>query len=655
MQIKYIFFFLFLLYCGIVAQQEDTIKTYDLSEITVQAGIAIEPKQITKFDQEFLTAFDGGSIFETGYFMPSIKPQTNSRGESLFYIRGSSERQLGLFFDGAFINIPWDNRIDLSLLPTNSISELQIIKGIPSITYGANQIAGVIIGTSQKKLSSNLTGSVSGQFGNYNQRKLSLSIGKSIGKLSLYFSASHYNRDAYILPQNFSSEENPTEQRINSYQETNGLFAKAGYNYEKSSSIQASFQYLSSSKGVPPEIDVKNARYWQYPIWEKIGVTVFGNHAFDSFKNTYIDYVFNIYNFKMQIDDFTDRTYSVISDVEKNNDAVLYGRFNFTTLLGSNSIIRLSFSGYNTNHKEQFLSTNFDETLYTQYVYSTGIEYEFLSNRITAILGIGYDGSSFTETGNFDDSNNLSSLGFNLTTKYQLDNALSLQLNLGKKSRFPSLRESYSDGLGRFIVNPDLKQETAYDGELGLQFLFPKGSMYTNIFLNLLSDGIVRDFILVNDETKFTRVNKESIRTFGFELQFDYSIANKVSAGFQFSYLNSSSKNTQTGKYTDTLEYKPDFISSLYLNYSPWKRISGLLELTTIHNEFGYQEGYEYFRELPSYFLINFRLTYSIPFDKTKQLQFFGRINNIFDKLYYTQWGLPEAGRQFYAGLNFSF
>lgn len=644
-----------LLSSDIIAQQEDTIKTYDLSEITIKAGITIEPKPITKFDQEFLTTFDGRSVFETGYFMPSIKPQTNSRGESLFYIRGSNERQLGLFFDGAFVNIPWDNRIDLSLLPTGSISELQIIKGIPSVTYGANQIAGVIIGTSQNKLSSNLSGNVSGQFGDFNQRKLSLSVGKRINKLSFYFSASHYNRDAYILPNSLSNKENSTEQRINSYQETNALFGKVGYNYEMSSSIQASFQYLNSNKGVPPEINVMNARYWQYPVWEKVGVNVFGNHAFDSFKNTYIDYVLNIYNFKMQIDDFADQTYSVVSDVEKNNDAVLYGRFNFTTLLGNNSIIRLSFSGYNTNHKEQFLSTNFEETLYTQYVYSTGIEYEFLSNRFTAILGIGYDGSSFPETGNFDDGKNMSSVGLNLTTKYQLNKALSLQLNLGKKSRFPSLRESYSDGLGRFVINPNLKEETAYDGELGLQILFPKGSIYSNIFLNYLADGIVRDIVSVNNEAKFTRVNKESIRTFGFELQSNYSITNKLSAGFQFSFLNSYAKNAQTGDYTDTLEYKPEFISSLYLNYSQWKRISGLLELTTIQNEYGYQQGYEYFRELPSYFLFNFRLTYSIPFDSSKQLQIFGRINNIFDKLYYTQWGLPEPGRQFFVGLNFSF
>ncbi|MCK5457899.1 MAG: hypothetical protein KAI45_12295, partial [Melioribacteraceae bacterium] len=65
-----------------IAQQKDSVKTYDLDEITVESGIAIEPKPTIKFDQKFLTMLDSRSVFEAGYFMPSIKPQTNSRGES---------------------------------------------------------------------------------------------------------------------------------------------------------------------------------------------------------------------------------------------------------------------------------------------------------------------------------------------------------------------------------------------------------------------------------------------------------------------------------------------------------------------------------------------------------------------------------------------
>ncbi len=639
----------------VFAQEKDSVKTYDLDEITVESGISIEPKPTTKFDQKFLTRLDNRSVFEVGYFMPSIKPQTNSRGESLFYIRGSSERQLGLFFDGALVNIPWDNRIDLSLLPTTSISELKIIKGIPSVIYGANHIAGVIIGSSNNYQTSELSGNVSAQFGDFDQRKLSLSLGRKINDFSFLFSASHYNRDSYILPKDFNSHENPSNQRINSYQQTDGLFAKVKYDYQKLSNVQASFQYLNSVKGVPPEIDVAKPRYWKYPEWNKVGFNVFGKHTFSSNLNSSIDYVFNIYNFKMQIDEFTDQTYGTLSNVEKNNDLVLYGRFIYTTLWGSYSIIRFSLSGYNTNHKEKFKTTNYQESIFIQNLYSAGFEYELLTNRFSAIIGASLDGSFAPETGTFESKNNLTSLGLNLTTKYNFSDILSMQINLGKKSRFPSLRESYSDGLSRFIINPNLKAETAYDGELGLEYLFSRGKLYTNIFLNYLEDGIVRTVINTDDGNKFMRINKESIQTYGFELQANYNLSRKINAGFQFSYLRSFAKNNSTGEYTDTLEYKPEFISSIYLNYSLLKSFSVLFEATTIQNEYGYQEGYEFFRKLPSYFLINLRLTYSLKLTQRHNLQLYGRANNIFDQLYYTQWGLPEAGRQFLVGVNFEF
>jgi len=58
--------------------------------------------------------------------------------------------------------------------------------------------------------------------------------------------------------------------------------------------------------------------------------------------------------------------------------------------------------------------------------------------------------------------------------------------------------------------------------------------------------------------------------------------------------------------------------------------------------------------KLPSYYLINFRVSYNIIL-ANNDIEFFGRIDNILDKLYYTQLGLPEAGREVFVGFNFKF
>ncbi len=145
----YQLFFFILLSLNLFSQSKDSVKVYDLNEITVKSEFLIEPKPTTKIGSQILSNYDGSSLFEVAKYIPSVKSQTNSRGESLFYLRGANERQLGLFFDGVLLNIPWDNRIDLSLLPTNNFESVQVIKGVPSSIYGANNIAGVVVSNSK--------------------------------------------------------------------------------------------------------------------------------------------------------------------------------------------------------------------------------------------------------------------------------------------------------------------------------------------------------------------------------------------------------------------------------------------------------------------------------------------------------------------------
>ena len=126
------------------SQEVDSVKHYYLKEVTVKGGIILEPKTVTEINFREIEKSDASTVSELAKYIPSVKLQTNSRGESLFYLRGSGERQIALFFDGIPLNIPWDNRIDLSLIPTDAIGGLSVTRGIPSVTYGANTLAGVV-------------------------------------------------------------------------------------------------------------------------------------------------------------------------------------------------------------------------------------------------------------------------------------------------------------------------------------------------------------------------------------------------------------------------------------------------------------------------------------------------------------------------------
>ena len=184
---------------NIFSQIKDSVKTYKLDEITVKAGMLSEPEMITQINTLEIEKSDAAALSGLGKFIPSVKLQTNSRGESLFYLRGSGERQLSLFFDGVPLNIPWDNRIDLSLIPTDAVGELSLTRGIPSIIYGANTLAGVVNVYSRETKTPGGSGKLSLQFGENNFQKYSGFVLGSKNDYSYLLSLSYKKTDGYSL------------------------------------------------------------------------------------------------------------------------------------------------------------------------------------------------------------------------------------------------------------------------------------------------------------------------------------------------------------------------------------------------------------------------------------------------------------------------
>ena len=154
MRILLLFIFTFLF--SIQAQNSDSLKSYNLKQITVQSSLVLQPKSTIKINERTIALSDAVTLDKIAPLLPSTKVQTNSRGETLFYLRNSGKRRLSLLIDGIPLNIPWDNRIDLSLIPTTAISKIMITKGIPSVIYGPNSLGGVInISTPEADESSN--------------------------------------------------------------------------------------------------------------------------------------------------------------------------------------------------------------------------------------------------------------------------------------------------------------------------------------------------------------------------------------------------------------------------------------------------------------------------------------------------------------------
>ncbi|MCH7826853.1 MAG: TonB-dependent receptor plug domain-containing protein [Bacteroidetes bacterium] len=235
------FLCLFFFSSFVSGQTKDSVKTYKLREISIEADKELKAKIVIDIDAKELEDSDALNLSDVGRLIPSVKVQTNSRGETLYYIRGGGERQITLLFDGVPLNTPWDNRIDLSLIPTDVIESINITKGIPSTTYGANAISGVVEINSLSINDKLPVKKLSFKVGENNSQSYSGLISGNIKTLSFLAAAQYSQRDGFSLPSSYKSTSNV---RTNSFNKSINFFGKIGYYENQKLKLNLTFQYL---------------------------------------------------------------------------------------------------------------------------------------------------------------------------------------------------------------------------------------------------------------------------------------------------------------------------------------------------------------------------------------------------------------------------
>ncbi len=641
----------FLLFLRVAFCQEDSLKTYLLEQITIKADKEVESKMVSYIRSEEIKSADAAFVSELAKLIPSAKVQTNSRGESHFYIRGASERQLLILLDGLPLNIHWDNRIDLSLIPSYAIREITALKGIPSVLFGANAIGGIINLKTDIYPPADRQIKLSLSAGSKNFQNYSASYFSGGEQLNFFLASSYDKRDGVPLSHSIDAgifSKNNT--LINTDKKLFNIFGKVNYNFSKEGRFGFSALYINSEKGAAPEMDVPNPRYWRYPEWEMFYASINGDYSFNGV-NPKINFAFSLTDLKSTINEYTDINFNDLSNIEKGKDFIVNGRIAFSLLLNNKSIVKAALTGYSTIHEERIQSSGLDKVLYAQNVISAAAEYEYFFKNLSLTAGLSYDVSETPKAGNYKSAANVAD--FNLMTGlvYSLDESTSLHFSLGKKTRFPTLREAYSGALGRFVPNPYLRAEAAYSFDAGINKLFNSGYADLTFFISYLKDGIARQTL---PEKQFSRVNKNSIRLFGMEFSTQYNLNKFTLIYFHLSYLNGKGKNAG-GAFTDTLEYKPAFLSFFQLSIKPFYSMISLIEFQTSLKEFGLREGNLYYQKIPDYFLVNLRAAYLFNFFDSLETEIFIRVNNLFDRIYYSQWGIPAEGRAVKGGISILF
>ncbi len=644
-----------------VEKEKDTLKTYQLGEIiaTEKAINSINvASSISNLNYYQIQRTDGISFSEISYYIPSSTIQTNSRGESQLFLRGAGERQLALYFDGVLMNVPWDNRVDLSTIPTDLIGKITVHKGAASVLYGANVIGGAINLNTYERASEGFGFTARAQFADANSQLYTLTGDAKLGGLNYIANISYSKSDGIILPKDIEIGNDSINQIQNSSLRTNtdfnriSSYLRAEYEFNKDFKTAISVNTYNIEKGVQvlTEGAPGDMRYWRYP---EIDRQIFTLNNFWQINDIVSSKVVLWYDkFNQTIDSYTDFSYSKLDEKQNDDDATVGLRLILKNDLSSEQSLNLVFNYLNSKHNEIIKDSNeVSNNDFSQNTLSTGVEYKFNPKDFLISLGASYDYNDNPKTGPFIENEGQSYSDYSafFGLRYFVTEEINLFLNSSRRTRFATMREAFSGALGKFKVNPDLKPETALINELGIQYNRNDLQIELNSFATFYNDLIeqIRLPKEIDSLERKQRVNYSKAYVIGLELNYSYNFDNSLFSDGYVTFMNSNGKE-KNGDELDHLEYKPEIMALINLGYKFDFGFTPVFEMQFIGKQWG-KDPDDNWRQLGNNLLFNLRLSYQYSINDLVA-ECFIRVNNLTDEIYWSKIGLVNPGRTVSAG-----
>lgn len=610
---------------------QEIIVTAKKEPITEIANI----KEVKQEEIEKRGALDPVEALE---FIPGVFYTVGSKGETNLQLRGFSQRQVVIMIDGIPINLPYSGEIDLSYFPLEGLAKIKVIKGTSSTVYGSNTMGGIInliTQTPQKETSIHL----SGNLGRNLNQKFAFSLAKKWKRVGFWISGEYKKSDGFYLSHKFEPKENEDGNRRQNSDSTNrGVNGRFHYSWEKGS-LLLDFNYLDNERGVPPHVSEDRPRYWRFPTWRKNNLKLSLKHnPFNGLElrgSIYYDFYYNI------LDSYDDATYSTqeqkYSFRSTFDDYSLGASFLGDYSKGKNHL-RLGLNLKKDVHRSQ--ADEFEPwEKYEAANYSLGMEDEInFRNDLSLVLGTSLDWLKPLYANGETLRNSIFHFNPLIGLSYRA-NFFQIYFSMARKSRFPTLKELYSEYIGRNIPNPELKEEKSMNYEFGYRrFLSSRGSLEISIFYSDLKDLIVQK----RSAALYQMQNVDRAIYRGAEFSLDYTIKEGYELSFNYSYLQA--KNTSPERESSKLAYKSPHKLALFFSF----KLPFFLEATvkaSYTDKRYFEDSAGTYQPLSPYMLWDYRLSKNVG-----RFEIYLLLKNLFDVNYEFEDGFPGPGREILFG-----
>jgi iron complex outermembrane receptor protein len=606
-------------------------STFPLPEIVVSGKRIDAPPTIImrEVSEEDISAWNAHTTGDALTYVPGVNVQVGgSSGDSRAWIRGFRDRDVLVLYDGIPVASGFEGTIDLNEISLEAVSYIKVMKSAPSVIYGTNGMGGVIdvipkTGVNDEFLNGGL------EFGSDDRLLVRANGGGGNGNISYFLSGTHQQADDYGLSDDYSPQSNqPAGTRVNSDFKRNNLFFRFDTLDTIIGHASMFFNISDAEKGLPIETGVDDPDFAR--LTQSTRTTVGLSNQFSAIPLT-VKLYYNGY--KSDLTFYNDDTFSEVDEVESAEDYSLGSKLYSTFEAASNNVLLLSGSVQKDVFKGEGELENGDKAELTTWTLALEDEY-WINDRLSLAAGAIY--TYFDQT-RLDQSS--SAINPQIALAWQTSDALSLHASIAQRTRFPKLRELYRRRYG----NPDLREQTANNYELGVKFQHNNGlSSDFSIFRSDIDDLIERL------DRRSLYENLDRVTLSGMEMSSGGWASDSIFCRLSYTYVDAA-EDLQGGG-SRQLRSRPKHTAMLELRYrSPWEMmfsangiyVSGLHDLDADDN----------YTNVSSYFVGNVRASW--PF--ADRWEAYVSISNLFDENYQHRLGDPREGRAFVLGLDFGF
>ncbi|MCK4558635.1 MAG: TonB-dependent receptor, partial [Calditrichia bacterium] len=420
---------------------------------------------------------------------------------------------------------------------------------------------------------------------------------------------------------------------------------KLHYQFNSYHRLGLHLNVIRNEYGVPPNASVERPRYWRFPKWDKNVISLNSEHHFgskfllrtvlfvDQYKNILKSYDDNTYSSQTKRYAFTSEydDYAVGATVYQHLDLFSFGL--------SEGVITFKRDVHREKSDEEI---EYDK--YATDLLLLGVEQELIPTHwltVSAGFDIEYLRPLYAQT--HDLRGPLTLYNGQLSFYAEVSQDLNIFVATGTKSRFPTLKELYSEHLGRTVANPELKAERSLNSQTGLTWKQARNTHQISYFYNQLSNLIT--VVQLGDNTQQFQNIGEALLS-GFNLNSEFFIENCL---FHLNYTYLLAKNMSPDRSSDMLEYRPTHRLNFLWRQPVFEKLNIQTEISITRDQSYQNPDNTQWQKLNNFAVFNLKFDYLILNDFYCYL----RIDNIFDENYVCEYGIPMPGRELSVGIKF--